>query len=230
MEGPTKKSTGWEKLDEKRKRDRRGEGRPTTRRGRAQHFKVKPETAQRMAEVEQAYRQGLSRSRMARLFMAKWGVKEYVVWDAIYRVENLWAEIAEDVPLAHRRSIARERLEDLLRIAVTRTRSVKKERILRDANGDPMLDDVGKPIIEKYTEDVPFPDHYAISRYTEQLNRIDGLYQDKLELDHKGAGLADLMKMAIGRKRAAEANGANGANGSGNGAHVAGGNGVLKPL
>lgn len=131
--------------------------------------------AQRMAECEALMVRRLSIPAIEMHLARQWGISSRQVGDYILAVRQRWAKEAPSDTRLTERAHMRASLNDLY------ARAMSKTEVVRDAAGNPILDQTGQPLRREV------PDLRAATRVAETLCRLDGLYQDAVKVEVSGA-------------------------------------------
>jgi hypothetical protein len=133
------------------------------------------EKLRRMAEVEALLVRRLS-NQAIEIHLAKvWGITSRQVHEYVRQVRQRWEKEAVTDDRRAERAHMRASVNDLYSRALGRT------EVVRDAKGNPMIGPDGQVLrVEK-------PDLRAGARAAEILCRLDGLYQDQVQVKHTGS-------------------------------------------
>lgn len=135
------------------------------------------EKQQRLDAIEQLMTRRLTVSAVTAWAKKEWSIGERQVRDYIKGVRDRWAREALSDDRREERSHMRASLNDIF------ARAMSRSEVVKDSAGNPIIDPkTSKPI----TREVP--DLRTAVRAAESICRLDGLYQDRLQIGGGRAG------------------------------------------
>lgn len=141
------------------------------------------EIALQVSAVEEMLVRGYSTSNIVKRCTKEWDVVPATVYNRIKAVRDAWRAEASKIDRTAMRDAHRARLVKCYNLAVNR-------RVpLRDAEGNPVISERGKPYM------VDEPDLRAAAKFMDSLAKLDALNEESID-SNKGQDLVTLMAMA----------------------------------